>query len=375
MLGELRGQPEAVEMLACAARAPVHAYLLVGPPGCGKRAAAAAFAACLVCPDGGCGSCRHCRLALAGQHPDVAVVERSGAAVRIDEVREVTRLATRAPMEAARQVVVVTEMHLIDRAASALLKTVEEPPPSTFFVLVAEDIPPSLRTIASRCVVVRFGALGTGQVRQALLDEGVDPGLAAEAASASGGRLDRARLLSADDSVSARRALWAGIPARLDGSGATVALIAAELLAATDAAAGPVRLAQAAESEALRKAARETAQQGVPGRSETEERHRRELRRARTDELRSGLSCLVEAYRDRLRSALESPRSERGTGSHESRSLLAAEAVEEAARGLARNPNEALLLQALLLRLSSLAEGSVPAPSRWTVGAPQARRR
>ena len=65
------GQPRDVDLLRAAAQAPVHAYLFHGPQGSGKRAAARAFAAALLCPNGGCGGCRSCRLALDGEHPDV----------------------------------------------------------------------------------------------------------------------------------------------------------------------------------------------------------------------------------------------------------------------------------------------------------------
>ena len=60
----VRGQERAVAQLRAAARAPVHAYLFVGPPGSGKRAAAQAFAASLLCREDGCGVCRACTLAL-----------------------------------------------------------------------------------------------------------------------------------------------------------------------------------------------------------------------------------------------------------------------------------------------------------------------
>jgi DNA polymerase-3 subunit delta' len=81
------GQDRAVEQLRAAARSPVHAYLLVGPAGTGKRAAARAFAAELLCPNGGDGTCDVCRRVLAGVHPDVVVVEREGAAMSVGHAR------------------------------------------------------------------------------------------------------------------------------------------------------------------------------------------------------------------------------------------------------------------------------------------------
>ncbi len=137
------GQSGAVSHLISAARRPVHAYLLHGPPGSGKRAAARALAAALLCPDGGCNQCNTCRRALAGTHPDLVVVERTGASVDIDEARSIVTRAQRRPLEAARQVLVVADVHLADKAAPALLKTVEEPPPATVFVLLADELPPA----------------------------------------------------------------------------------------------------------------------------------------------------------------------------------------------------------------------------------------
>src|SRR5271170_2470775 len=89
LFDQVVGQPRAVTQLTAAARRPVHAYLLHGPPGSGKRAAARGLAAALLCPDGGCGQCNTCRRALAGTHPDLTMVERSGAALDVEEARTV----------------------------------------------------------------------------------------------------------------------------------------------------------------------------------------------------------------------------------------------------------------------------------------------
>src|SRR4051812_26976492 len=99
----LVGQERAVAQLRAAARSPVHAYLLVGPPGGGKRPAARAFAAALLCPHGGCGECDICRRVLADVHPDVAVVEREGAYISVAQAREIQRLALRTPNEGHRK--------------------------------------------------------------------------------------------------------------------------------------------------------------------------------------------------------------------------------------------------------------------------------
>src|SRR5206468_8111446 len=99
LYADVPAQDEAVGQLRAAARRPVHAYLLVGPPGTGKAAAARSFAASLLCPSGGDGSCETCARVVAGVHPDVVTVERAGAAISVDEAREIVRVAARSPVE------------------------------------------------------------------------------------------------------------------------------------------------------------------------------------------------------------------------------------------------------------------------------------
>ena len=239
------GQERAVAHLRAAVTAPVHAYLVVGPPGSGKRTAAMAFAAGLLCPRGGCGQCDVCRRALAAVHPDLVVVERAGAFISIEQAREVRRLAMRSPNEGAR-------------------KVLEDPPPSTVFVVLAEQVPPELVTIASRCVRVDFGPLSDAQVAQALIADGVEAAVAAEVAGVAGGRLDRARLLAHDPGFGARRETWRSVPARLDGTGAAVAAVAAELVDLLGSAGvAPLEARHAAELAALEERVVLTGERGA----------------------------------------------------------------------------------------------------------------
>jgi len=332
----------AVESLRAAVAAPVHAYLLVGPPGSGKGPAARAFAAALLCPRGGCGRCPTCERVLAGRHPDAVTVERQGAFVSVAQAREIQRLALRTPHEGPRKVLVLGDFHLVREAAPILLKVVEEPPASTVFVILAEHVPPELATIASRCAVVELGALAPAAVAAALVAEGVAQEVAGAAAEAAGGRLDRARLLASDPGFGARRRAWQEAPGRLDGTGATVARVAGELAGLLGAASAALEDRQRAELEELEERVRRTGERGS-GRRELVERHRREQRRLRADELRAGLAVLAGAYRD----AALAPRPPTGT-------LQALAAIQAAAEAMERNPNELLLLQALLLRLPGL---------------------
>jgi DNA polymerase-3 subunit delta' len=204
LFADIVGQERAVGALRAAVRAPVHAYLLEGPVGSGKRQAALAFGVALLCPAGGCGACDTCLRARSEVHPDLVVVEREGPAISVGQAREIRRLALRSPNEGRRKVLVLVDFHLAQDAGPALLKVVEEPPSSTVFVILAEHVPPELETIASRCVRVPFDAVPPALVAQVLSATGVEGEIAEVVAQASGGRLDRARLLAADPGFGAR---------------------------------------------------------------------------------------------------------------------------------------------------------------------------
>ena len=106
-----------------------------------------------------------------------------------------------------------------------ILKAIEEPPASTVFILLAEEVPEEHSTVASRCVRVDFPPLPDDVVATALVDASVDRDLAAVLAEAAGGRLDRARLLATDPAFLGRRDAWRSVPDRLDGTGAAVAVL------------------------------------------------------------------------------------------------------------------------------------------------------
>ncbi|MGD0218878.1 MAG: DNA polymerase III subunit delta' [Acidimicrobiales bacterium] len=347
VLDRIVGQPRARAVLGSFVASPVHAFFFVGPPGSGKRDAARAFAAALVCPHGGCGDCPSCRAVVMGGHPDVVFVERHGASILVEEAREVVQLAQRTPRTASRQVLVLTDFHLVDRAAPALLKTIEEPPATTVIIVLADARAPALVTIASRCVEVEFSPLDAEAIAAALRADGAAEEVAIAAASAANGRLDRARLLVEDPGFASREARWRAVPERLDGTGVTVATLAAELLAATDELLVVLSARQAAELDAVDAAAELAGERRAPGRRAIEERHRREQRQVRTDELRAGLATLASAYRFRL--GVENLPARRAA------SLVAAcQEIDAAAARLSRNPNETLLVEALLLRLDGL---------------------
>ncbi|MEZ5262486.1 MAG: ATP-binding protein [Acidimicrobiales bacterium] len=119
---DITGQDDAVAQLRAAARTPVHAYLLVGPPGAGKRRAAMALAGELLATEAlTAGDTeavrRHRRLAAAEAHPDLTIIEREGPYITRDQARSVVSQSVRSPVEGARRVLVLTEFHLVVDAA------------------------------------------------------------------------------------------------------------------------------------------------------------------------------------------------------------------------------------------------------------------
>ncbi|MHB1710107.1 MAG: DNA polymerase III subunit [Acidimicrobiales bacterium] len=350
------GQPRAVAQLRASARRPVHAYLFFGPAGSGKREAARGFAAALLCPRGGCGVCSTCRRSLAGTHPDLVEVNRTGASLAIEDARTIGVQAQRHPLEGSRQVLVVHDIHLSGSSVPALLKTVEEPPPGTIFVLVGDELPPNLVTIASRCAKVAFDPVPADVVVTWLVGQGASRDIAQSAAAASGGHLDRAKLLATDPGFAARLLRWRSVPAILDGTGAAAATVALDLLNSADEVLGPLRAQHAAEMVALSDAAGLIGAKGIRGRKEVVDRHKREERRWRTDEIRTGLAALAEVYREKLLTTTESGEGIGSVGTEgDCRQLLGnVETIERAASMLDHNPNEALLMESLMVRLSGL---------------------
>ena len=145
-----------------AARVP-HALLLRGASGNGKALFAARFAAALLCrsDDSPCGECDPCRLCAAGSHPDrieVAVAEDRREIV-VDQVRDLIHAVGLTARLGGRKVVVVDPAEQMNRhAANTLLKTLEEPPGETVFLLVSSSPALLLATIRSRCQVIDFPA-------------------------------------------------------------------------------------------------------------------------------------------------------------------------------------------------------------------------
>jgi DNA polymerase-3 subunit delta' len=336
------GQQHAVAELAAATRSPVHAYLLIGPRGSGKRSLARAFAAALL-SEGRPDPDRDAQLALAEEHPDLIVIERVGASITVAQADQIIERASRSPVEGARKVLVLDEFHLVTAVVvPKLLKTIEEPPASTFFIVLAEEVTPDLVTLASRCVRLDLVPVPTDAIVERLSLEGVDREHARHAADAAAGDLRRARVLAADERLELRRRAWHDVADRLDGTGASAVQVADELLTMIDDAMAPLTVRHEMELAELEERVAQLGERGS-GRKEMVERHNREQRRYRADELRFGLTTLARRCRDELT-----------TSARPANVIDALGAIQRVSEGLIRNPNEKLQLQALFVELGAL---------------------
>jgi DNA polymerase-3 subunit delta' len=215
-----------------------HAWLVTGPPGSGRSIAALCFAAALQCTsDGvpGCGECRACTTTMAGTHADVRRIIPEGLSIGVVEMRNIVQIASRRPGSGRWQVVIIEDAdRLGERAGNALLKAVEEPPPSTVFLLCAPSVDPEdiSITLRSRCRHVALVTPALDAIAQVLIDtDGLPEADARWAASVSGGHVGRARRLAVDGEARERRKLALGL-AR-DAATPSRAYAAAEELVAT----------------------------------------------------------------------------------------------------------------------------------------------
>ena len=107
-------------------QAMTNTWLFTGPAGSGRSNAAIAFAAALVCKEGGCSKCQDCLSTILGTHADVELIKTQGLSIKIDEVRELISRASWAPSAANFRVVVIEDAdRLTESAANALLKAIE----------------------------------------------------------------------------------------------------------------------------------------------------------------------------------------------------------------------------------------------------------
>ena len=177
------------------------ALLFVGKDGVGKKLLALEFARGLLCKKNkpfGCGECKSCLQVnrfieaitkgeeeafayhvqgedgkkhfayLVGDHPDLAVVVPDGNQIKIDQIRELKEFVSLKPVGDYKIVIIDRAGKMNVQAQNALLKTLEEPPPGTVFILIAGGRGELLPTIVSRCQVLEFKPLKPFEVEEVL---------------------------------------------------------------------------------------------------------------------------------------------------------------------------------------------------------------
>ncbi len=192
-----------------------HAYLFAGPPGIGKSLFARVFAKALLClrrPEGSldaCNECSSCRQFEADSHPDYFYIgrpeDKSEIPIKLfigDEDKRprdglIYEISLK-PMTAERRIAIIDDANMMNEAgANSMLKTLEEPPPSSVLILIAENLDAVLPTIRSRCQLLRFNALSQQDVIELLIEHEMasSPEEAAEVAAMSEGSLRTAAQL------------------------------------------------------------------------------------------------------------------------------------------------------------------------------------
>ncbi|WP_018568914.1 DNA polymerase III subunit delta' [Streptomyces sp. PsTaAH-124] len=292
-----------------------HAWLFTGPPGAGVVRTARAFAAALQCvsPDRalggtpGCGFCDGCHTALIGTHADVSTVAAVGTQILADDMRDTVRKSFTSPANGRWQVILVEDAErLNEKSANAVLKAVEEPAPRTVWLLCAPSIEDVLPTIRSRCRHLNLRTPSVDAVADMLVRrDGVEPGVAAAAARATQGHVDRARRLATDPAARERRATVLRLPLRLDDIGGCLKAAQELVDAAADDAKALAEETDVKETEEL-KAALGAAQGGRLPRGtagvmkDLEDKQKRRRTRTQRDSLDLALTDLTALYRDVL---------------------------------------------------------------------------
>jgi len=378
----LIGQPNAVDALrraaadahagADAGSAMSHAWLFVGPPGAGRSTAAILFAAALACPQGGCGECAECKAVLNDEHVDVIRFIPQQIFITRDEAEQLLHSSALMPSRSRYRVIIVEDADRLNEVSgNMLLKSVEEPPARTVWILCSPSQDDVLPTIRSRCRVLGLATPPWRDVASLLQREGIDAALAAYAARAAQGHVGRARGLATDDATRRRRADILRIPTQLTDIASCFSAAGDIVTAATEEANAESDIKDAQERDALLEqygvegAAKAKAERAArPALRDLETRQKSRRTRAVRDRLDQSLVDLMSFYRDVLVVQLANgsvelineemrPTVEQlafGSTTVKTRNRL--ESIEKARRMFASNASPQMIMEALTIELA-----------------------
>jgi DNA polymerase-3 subunit delta' len=359
-------QPGARLALAAALDSPLHAYLLSGPAGSGKRSATRALAAELLSA-GEDDPESHRRRALADPplHPDLTWMKPVGTQHLVEQLRtQVIEAVSYRPFESSRRIFVVEAAEaMAEESQNALLKTLEEPPSFAHLLLISSQPGALLPTVLSRCQPITFVALSPEALEAKLDAIAVDPspGETRAVSRLAAGDGERAGLLLSEPGRELRAAAEGMIRAAHSGQ-----LDEAPWKRLLDASANAGELEGEAAREPLEALADQIADADQRAakrlRREAEEAGKRATRKGRLRALDIGLGLVASWLRDiaaigdgASELVLAADRieelAEDAQGLDPRRARRGAELVMETRRRLTVNVSEELALEALCFRL------------------------
>ena len=202
-----------------------HATLFAGQPLCGKRTLARHVGQALLCqaPQQGwaCGVCRACKRFAEGNHPDTHELkpQREQKTVGVGAMRELLSVLSLRPYEGDRSVVLVPGADTMTvQAQQAFLKSLEEPPPGTHFLITVVSVQALLPTLRSRCALLRMPNVAPDEIAAFLQQQGISPPIASACAALAQGSVGHALALAREDSQNANLEALQTLHAILAGS-------------------------------------------------------------------------------------------------------------------------------------------------------------
>lgn len=378
---ELVGQQEAIDVFRAASQselasatthdsAMTHSWLVTGPPGSGRSNLAYAFAASLLCRDGGCGTCSDCKQVAARTHPDLATLTTERVIISIDEVRALVQSSQYSPAVSRYRVIVIEDAdRMAERTSNVLLKALEEPPERTVWILCAPSEADLIPTIRSRVRSVRLRVPSVPDVAQLIVArDGVDAVTAERAARHAQSHIGMAHRLATNPEAQARREETVRLVLNIMTVREAVLAAARMIEIATDDAKAITEERDGVELEQLRRSMGIAEGDAIPSnlRSQVKGLEEQQKRRA-TRSLRDGLDRilvdLLSVYRDVLRLQLgvsedlinvefETELRAAAAARSSEDTLATMEAIGEARERIDANVAPALAMEALLIRAS-----------------------
>lgn len=372
------GQPQVRDYLRASVKSEhvTHAYLFIGPAGSNKTATAYALARAILCPKGPkgprggiCGACEHCSRISRRVHPDVHFYEPEGSnGYLIEQIRDIVSNVSFAPIQADKKIYILDRVDLLGVGpANAFLKTLEEPPENTIFILLGRTRDSVLPTIASRCQIVPFRHIppseAAGIVSQ---NTGAPIERSRQAIEATGGSLSKAiAFLSAsgNERLAFRSSLFRMLSTIDEADDWHIMLLARKLVEMSKAPLDVVRVKQEEELSANSDFLEKSAIRQI------EARNKRQLSAKSKEYLRQTFDLTISWLRDVLAVKVGTPElvinddffpeiSAASAIADESRLASALNAIYRYAEGLTYNISPETCMDLMLLEVRGVFNGT-----------------